>query len=222
MMNNRFLQPQSGNAMVYILIAIALFGALTLTLSRQNDSADGQDISDEMVALYTNELMQYIASTQNVVDQMTFSGTDIGELDFVKPTSATFDTGSNVHKVFHPQGGGLNYQEKFNNKIGVGTTYQWFIQDNINIEWTESPSTDVMIMAYNIQESICAEINKKISGSETIPAATVDLEEIFDPDNFTETAFDTSNCPDCEDYASLCISNASADSYGFYSILATR
>jgi len=211
-----------GNAMVYILIAIALFGALTLTLSRQNDGADGQGISDEMAALYTNELIQYVASAQNVVDQMIFSGTDIGELNFVNPTSAGFNTGSNVHKVFHPQGGGLNYQEKFNSDIGVGTTYQWFVQNNLNIEWTETTANDVMIMAYNIKQNICEEINKKINGSATIPATTVDLEDIFDPDNATETAFDTTNCSDCEDYPSLCISNDAADTYGFYSILATQ
>lgn len=211
-----------GNAMVYILIAIALFGALTLTLSRQNDGADGQGVSDEQAELYALELMQYVASTQNTIDMMLSTGTEVSELDFVIPSDPAFNTGSNVHKVFHPQGGGLNYQEKFSQSISDSASYQWFIQTNLNVEWTETTASDAIMVASYIKQSICEKINERITGNTIIPALTVDIDDIFDPDNASETAFDTSNCSDCEGYSTLCVSNDSADAYAFYNIIASQ
>lgn len=205
--------------MVYVLIAIALFGALTLTLSNQNNNADGQNLDDEKVELYANELIEYIASAQNVIDMMMATGTEVSELNFVNPTSTGFNTPPHQHKVFHPQGGGFNYQEKFNNEISGGVAHQWYIQNNLNVEWTKTTQNDVIMIAYNINPEICAELNKKITGSTTIPALSVALNDIFDPDNFTETAFDTGNCSDCDGHPSLCISNSVADTFGFYDII---
>ena len=87
----RMTNNQSGNAMIYVLIALALFGFLTLTLSRSNNQADGQDIDDEQAELYALELMEYAASAQAVVDQMLFSGSEIDDLDFVIPSDPAFN-----------------------------------------------------------------------------------------------------------------------------------
>jgi len=50
---------EDGNAMIYVLLAIALFGILTATLSGQNNDADGQDIDDEQIEFYASELLEY-------------------------------------------------------------------------------------------------------------------------------------------------------------------
>lgn len=210
----------AGNVMIYILIAVALFGALTLTLSRQNSNSDGQDLSDELIALYSTELLEYIASAQNVVDMMLSTGTTINDLDFTLPNQAGFNTPPNIHKVFHPQGGGLNYRPNIKSDIATDATSQWAINKNINIEWTASTSDDVLFTAYFINRDICANINEQITGDSAIPATSNPHANYFlDTGN---TDLDTTECAECDGYATLCVENDAGDNYSLYNIVAAR
>ncbi len=211
---------QAGNAMVYVLIALALFGFLTITLSSQNDQADGQDISDEELALYANELISYVASAQQVVDMMISTGSEVNDLDFVNPASAGFDSPPHVHKVFHPQGGGLNYQEKFNAIIQNGSSAQWALNNNINVEWTPTTANDVILTAYFVRENVCRIINKTISGETTIPVTANAHADYFL--NTGTSNLNTTECADCEGYPNLCVENNTNDNYSFYSIIAAQ
>ena len=83
-LENGTQRKEHGNAMIYVLIAIVLFGVLTVAMSRQNNQADGQDLSDEQVELYANELLQYVASAQQAVDMMLASGSEVNDLIFFK------------------------------------------------------------------------------------------------------------------------------------------
>ena len=208
--------------MVYVLLAIALFGVLTATLSSQNNQSDGQDIDEELIEFYANELIEYSAAAKNTIDQMIVTGTTIDQIDFINPTSAVpFSTAPHIHKVFHTHGGGLNYQETFNTNIenDLGTTPGWFFQTGINIEWTNTAANDVVISALRIQEAVCAAINEKITGTTTIPQLTVSLDDIFE--NGT-TNLNTTNCAACEGYPALCVENAAGTNWGYFSILAAR
>ena len=211
---------ERGNAMIYVLIALALFGALTFALSNQNNQADGQNIDDEVAELYTNELLEYVVSAQQVVDMMLASGSEVDDLSFVNPTSTGFDTGSHIHKVFHPQGGGLNYQKKFNEAISRRSDAGWYVQTGVNVIWTPTTGNDVILSALRIDKTICENINKKITGNITTPQLTTGLENIFDPGVTTD--LDTISCPNCDGYPSLCVLNQAGDLYGFYSIIAAQ
>ena len=210
---------ERGNAMIYALLAIALFGILTATLSSQNNQADGQDIDDEMVELYANELIEYAAAAKNVVDQMIMTGSTIDDLDFVNPTSAAFDTPPHIHKVFHPQGGGLNYQETFNQTIHTAPNSAWFIQDLINVEWTPTAQNELILSALRVNQAVCSKINQNI-GVVSSPVMLKGLNGYFQT-NGSNVNIDTTECPDCEGYPTLCI-ESSGGVYGFYSILAAR
>ena len=214
-------EATNGNAMIYVLIAIALFGVLTATLSSQNNQADNQDIDDEMVEFYANELIEYAAAAKNVVDQMLMTGSTIDSLDFVNPASAAFDTPPHINKVFHPQGGGLNYKKTFSTNIenNLGLTPGWFFQQNANVEWTESTANDVIISALRIKSSVCKEINKRITGSTTIPQLGTGMNAIFE-DGTADLSI--ANCAGCEGYQTLCVLNSAGDNWGFYSIIAAR
>jgi (2Fe-2S) ferredoxin len=207
----------AGNAMIYVLIALALFGFLTITLSSQNDQADGQDIDDEQAALYANELISYVASAQQVVDMMLATGSEIDDLDFVNPTSGGFDTPPHHHKVFHPAGGGLNYVEKFSADIQNDATSVWAVNNSINVEWTPTASNDVIISSYFITKQICENINKKITGSTAIPITASPHDEYFLSTGTTD--FDTTECAICDGKPTLCVENDTNDNYTFYSII---
>lgn len=209
---------QQGNVMVYILIALALIGFLTLTLSRQNDQSDSQSISDEQVTLYVQELINYVSTAQSSVDMMLAGSSDVSDLDIVLPTDANFDTGSPIHKIFHPLGGGLSYQESFPSAIENGANAGWRITNDMNVFWTESNAHDVILTAYFINRQVCERINSLITGSTTIPATDQEHEEYFGG----SVDLDPTDCPDCEGYPSLCVENNTGDGYSFYSILASQ
>jgi hypothetical protein len=216
--------------MIYVLLAIALFGILTATLSSQNNQSDGQDIDDEMVELYANELIEYAAAAKQVVDQMLMTGSSIDDLDFINPESAGFDTPPHIHKVFHPQGGGLNYvgpsYPPFDEAYHPTYEEGWHILLN-NVEWTPSTATDILFSAFFIEEQVCAAINKQITGSETIPVHAIGG---YGPNaHFAVPApyaapieFTSAECPECEGYPSLCMVNTLEDSWTFYNIIAAR
>lgn len=214
---------ERGNAMIYVLLAIALFGVLTATLSGQNSDADGQDIDDEQIEFYASELLEYSAAAKSVIDQMLITGSTIDDLDFINPTSAGFDTPPHIHKVFHPSGGGLNYNATPNNDIMTITDVNagWHTQKSINVDWTPTSSNDVLLSAYQINRQICEKINSKISGSDTVPTLTSSATDYF-IDDATNTNLTVSACASCEGFPSLCVENAAQTNYTFYTILAAR
>lgn len=203
--------------MVYVLIALALFGFLTLTLSNQNDQTDGEGIRDEETMLYVNELLSYVGSAQQAADMMISTGTAPNNLDLVLPTAAAFNTAPHIHKLFHPQGGGLNYQEKFSENLQNGATSQWAVNNNINVEWTPSTNNDVILTAYFITQEACAAINQIITGSATIPATDSPHAEYFLSTG--TTALNTAECAACDGYPALCVENDTTDNYSFYNII---
>ena len=91
-----------------MLIAIALFAALSFTLGRQSDTSEVGSLEGERAELYASQLISYATQTKSAIDQMLFtSASDIDDLDFMAPTDANFETAPVIHKVYHPQGGGL-------------------------------------------------------------------------------------------------------------------
>ena len=214
---------QRGNAMIYILIALGLFGFLTVTMSRQNQQADGRNLSKENIVLYTNNLIEYTTAAQQVITMMLTSGSQISDLDFTSPSDATFNTPSFIHKIFHPRGGGLNYIPRPDEDMMADITGNagWQFQTQINVEWTKSTDEEIILTAHKIKRDLCENINLKITGNTTIPTLTTPIEDHF-VEGIADTDFTTTQCPDCEGYVALCVENAAQDSYAFYTILAAQ
>ncbi|MEM8833547.1 MAG: hypothetical protein AAGB32_03295 [Pseudomonadota bacterium] len=219
---------QRGNAMIYILVALALFGFLTLALTRQNLRSDNQNLSRERIDLYSNELIEYVGSAQQVIDMMIMSGSDANDLDFMLPTNVGFNTAPHIHKVFHPSGGGLNYLPEPSSNIlePISADAGWQYQDQINVEWTPldnlgNPTNDVLIIAHEIKRPICEYINEQITGSTTIPVLTGTIATHFVPGGGNND-FTTTECAACEGYSSLCVANNAQTAYSYYTILEAR
>lgn len=223
-------REERGNALIYVLIAIALFAGLSFTLGRQTDTSEVGSLSEERAGLYATQLISYAAQSKSAVDQMLFTAaSDIDDLDFMAPTDVNFDTGTLIHKVYHPQGGGLNP-----GKIPADTINQvtndpepgWYLGRFNNVEWTETTGDDVILIAYQITEQICGMINEKINGSSTIPTMTNSIRNVMIDDTLhggTNVELTTDGgdiCPDCENMGSLCVQEGGI--FGFYTILADQ
>lgn len=210
---------ESGNALVYVLVAIVLFAALSFTLTRQTDTDEAGYLSDDKAALYASEIISYTAATKSAVDQMLFSGSNLDNLDFILPSDAAFDTGSDIHKLFHPQGGGLNYRALRSEQVVDSAGGVYIVQKDV--EWTDSTGTDVILSFYNLNAAICAELAEKIDNTQHSPSSDAIIDDIFVTQGDSDT-LDTTTCPTCENKFSAVIENASNNSCTFYTVLTER
>lgn len=227
---------QAGNALIYVLIAIALFAALSMTLGRQTDTSESSSLSDDKAALYATQLISYAAQAKSAVDQMLFSGASIDQLDFARPGSATYDAGATTDKikrVYHPDGGGLSagtLSEEVLAYTGTDPEAGWYMGRFNNIEWTKTTATDVVLVAYGINKKVCQSINIKANGSPNIPQLTDSIKEILIDDvyhtgvntDFTTDSGGTPICAACDKVSSLCVEDAAAGLYGFYAVIENR
>lgn len=227
------INTQSGNALVYVLIAIALFAALSFTLARNTDTSEADMLSDDQAELYAVQLISYATQAKSAVDQMIFTGSDIDDLDFTLPNEADFNTPPHIHKVYHPDGGGLNPARIPEEAIDQSTSDpppRWYMGRFNNVEWTDTSNDDVILVAFQIKQSVCEKLNQKITGSTSIPTMGDSIKEtMIDDAYYTGTNVDLTTdptgspiCGDCHKKASLCVQNQAGDAYGFYTIIADQ
>jgi hypothetical protein len=226
---------ERGNALIYVLVAIVLFAALSMTLGRQTDTSESSDLDDAKAEMHATQLMSYAAATKNSIDQMLFSNNNaLAQLDFTLPTQAGFNTAPTLYKVYHPDGGGLN-AARLPSDITTSAVSDpvagWYLGRFNNIEWTPTAATDVVLVAFQIKRSVCEKINLKVTGSATIPQLGDSIRETMIDDSLytgatnvdlTTDPAGTPLCAACHKRASLCVEDASAGTYGFYTVIADR
>jgi len=176
---------EAGNALIYVLVAIVLFAALSFTLTRQTDTDEAGYLSSDQAELYASEIIAYAASAKSTVDQMMLTGSSIDDLDFILPSDAAFDTGSDIHKVFHPQGGGLNYRALRSEQITDATGGIFVVKKNV--EWTSSTATDAILSFYRLNRSICTRLIEKIDNTLHAPSSDAIIDDIFTDEADTDT-----------------------------------
>ena len=211
--------------MIYVLIAIVLFAALSFTLSRQSDTGDENSLGQDQAGLFATQLISYSAQVKSTVDQMLFTGSLGRELLFVLPTDATFNVGSHTEKVFHPEGGGLipaNLPVDATHEVSSAPPAGWYMGRFNNVEWTKTDTQDVLLVAHQIARSVCENINKKITGTTDIPALSVAPAKVLIDASFhsgENQDFEKAQCKTCADYHSLCVSNPAKTEWSFYNVI---
>ncbi len=218
---NRNKNSQNGNVLVYVLIAIVLFAALGFTLSRQTQNSSTKEIDSAKADILAMDMLSYSVQAKSVIDQMVFTGSNIAGLVFTLPSEAGFSTSPHIHKVFHPEGGGLtlaNLPAKAKAQTLSTPPAGWYLGRFNNIEWSKDSGTDVILTAHQIAKPICESINKNITGSVAIPALSGSLSNYL-VDTGTNNDLTAVVCAACDGYMSLCVSNSAADTYSFYSVL---
>lgn len=217
----------SGNAMIYVLIVIALFAALAFILSRQGQNGEHSAMGAQQIEIESTQMLQASMQIKQAIDSMMFGGTTIDALDFMPPSDAAFDTPPRTVKVFHPDGGGVIMPHLPDGAAGSASdpAAGWYLGRFNTVEWTESTATDVILTAYDIPKALCAKINEKLTGSATIPVSSAPLRDVLVDDaahSGSNVALTATNCPGCEGKASLCVEGPTNDIWAFYSILEQR
>ncbi len=218
---------EAGNIIFLILIAVALFGALTFTLTKSIQSGGSTELDEARIKQYASEILSYASDADSVITQMGFNGSDISEVDPILPSDVNFEAGSDIHKLFHIDGGGLNYkaakEPPFLMVSPAPTTQSaWVVSNDTNVEWTSTTADDIILTAFGIEEAVCAKINKIITGSTTIPSlvggSPATLDSLWAEDG-GGVDFNATACGAWEGNSAVFVSNSTSNRWAFYSIV---
>ncbi|MBI4031193.1 MAG: hypothetical protein HY370_05905 [Proteobacteria bacterium] len=99
---------ERGNVLFLILIAVALFAALSYAVTQSTRSGTG-DASSETSLVNSSTLTQYPAGIRTGLVRMIVSKGAVAD-DLAFNTPSDFPLGNNNFGVFHPAGGQATYQ----------------------------------------------------------------------------------------------------------------
>lgn len=165
---------EGGNVLFLILIAVALFAALSYAMSKSSGTANSSQSKSSELNLQTSQLLQYLASLKQNVLRLKTRGCDITEMSFER---APFD-GSDANYInpnspsdfschlFHPDGAGTPEwkTQPFQNQDLVFSSYKsprftatWYVED-IGID--QRP--ELMALIGIVNEDLCYQLNEKL------------------------------------------------------------
>ena len=104
--------PESGSVLIYILMAIALFGALSFAVANIMRSGGG-DPNREAMNLQSTDVLQYGDALKRAVQGMRIRSAEDSQISFETPQLSGYaphaSCTTNPCRVFHPAGGGIAY-----------------------------------------------------------------------------------------------------------------
>lgn len=207
-----------GNALIYILIAVALLAALTYTLSRSGGGQQANQLDSSRIKLLASDLINHATSSEMTVAQMQQWGANLDDIRSDLPGTVPYASNTNM-QLHHPAGGGLTVFENDVDYFDANGTTGWALQGNVNVDWSPSTATDLIYTFINVRDDVCAQINARFLDSEAIPVSTVDFANTF-IENATDDPFIAAECSDCVGIKSMCISDGTTNA--FYNIIGSR
>lgn len=154
-----FRKDERGNALFLILIAVALFAALSYAVT-QSGRGSGT-IDKEQALISSSQITQFPAAVRTAVTRMVITGTDVTELDFVNDGTAA------DAEVFDTTGGGVVYQDPPGN-IGGATAWTFLDALDATDGWyvtkigsdANSVGREVLAVLNGVSLNICSSILK--------------------------------------------------------------
>lgn len=199
-MNNK----ERGNVLFLILIAVALFAALSYAVTQSTRGGGNADSESSLID--SASLTQFGSSLAVAVMRMQISGVDETDLCFYSGSNnATYNHAScsdNDNNVFHSDGGGVSYQNPTN---GFNDGTEWEFTSRVQIfgqggtvpgSTGNDEEAELAILLRGMNENICLKINEEI-GISGIPVDSGDIQvDRFDGDFSQNDSIDGCN-PNC-------------------------
>ncbi|MBU6234213.1 MAG: hypothetical protein KGQ41_00060 [Alphaproteobacteria bacterium] len=215
---------ESGNVLLYVLIAVVLFGLLSFAMTKQNgDDSMAGSVAEGKARFRGEDLLNYATNIRTAIEQMVVMQNVLPtEVNFIKPSDANYNTAPHTAKVFHPVGGGINVMNPADEAYQSGSAKRgWVVQQGTNVVWTQTAASDIILTFLDIDSKACGEINRRLYKDATIPTTTVNTEAAFVNGGGNDADFLTADCPSCNQRNSFCIKD-SAGAYVFYNIVYAR
>ena len=171
------MKNESGNAMWFILLAIALLVALTVAITRSSDTTE-QSGDVERQRIEGSDIMRYAASIQQAVEQMRLRGLSENEISFENSFISGYTNArcaDNGCRIFNVEGGGITYQSAGSNTSAA----PWLFTGADSVAGagedgtgeTSSEDNELLIILPGISQGLCGRINTEL-GISGIPQDT--------------------------------------------------
>ena len=178
------MSAQRGNALWFILIGVALLGALTMILSRGGSSVD-QSGDFEQRQVKVSQMLRYAKSLEAGIQQMRLRGVSENDVSFWHDSDGNgtedasddyFNANCTVTdcKLFDVGGGGLTYTPP---PSGVSDASDWIFSGDNDIDTVGTTSPDLVMFLPQVKASVCAHINRVLSTSYGGTESNVDFTE---------------------------------------------
>lgn len=222
---------ESGNILIYVILAIFLFGALIAIL---RGGGSQQNIDQESLILKVNQVRQYASELERGVQFILAQGHSESELRFAHPNHSSVygDLSADTpftRQVFHPSGGNVEWQD--NDPSIQSTDSDWlFNGDNAitNVSTIGGTSgIELLAILPNVSENFCTTVNnstgmENISGDPPQDTATMNITSLY---TGTFTATDTISGTNIDRQSEGCIEGGgtpAAGTYHYYKVLLAR
>ncbi len=174
--NLRKRYKERGNVLFLILIAVALFAALSYAVTQSTRSGGGSG-DNETALINSAQLTQYPATVRTAVMRMIIRGTNMTDLEFVAPANFDADctntaAGGGVINydwcVFHPEGGGETWAEAPNVLMAAGAPGTWIYNYNNRVQnlgttpAAGAGGNDLIAFLPGITDTLCTRINEEL------------------------------------------------------------
>lgn len=177
-------KSQSGNVLIIIFIAIALFSALSFTVADIMRTGDPQSIAREQSYLYADELLDYAQNLRLAVQDVRISNgcsdTDISFENNNVSGYAHAPAASDLCKIFHPAGGGMSYIPPNERIIDTAFSSQaahfyknWFFTGTTSISSLGTSEPDLITNVIYVRLSVCEAINDRAGIANPPPTVTL-------------------------------------------------
>lgn len=183
---------QNGNVIFFILIAIALFAALSMAVN-QAGQGNGGEITEEKSRVYASEIMEYGDLLSATLSKLRLSGCSLEQISFERTGSTDYANGTapvdNTCDVFSNEGGGLTWPDfspaafdpAWSSHADFGDPI-FSIKNEIPQVGTDGDganSFDLVMFVEGLAAGVCSAINQRIDGS-TLPDSADEMETKYD------------------------------------------
>lgn len=206
---------QAGNVLFLILIAVALFAALSYAVTQS--TRGGGDIDEDKVKMDVAQLFQYLSALDfAVMRMMTINGCSENDINFdndkyIRNNGAiAMPTGTHLYApadgscdIFHTNGGAMHFYELPQQYIVTGHTGEWrsgnMYMVDAPVENIGSAADDLIVSLGHVSANMCSAINEASGLGSAIPTANIgDANDYFNGDyNASATQINVSSYTFC-------------------------
>ena len=169
-LKKNFRKGERGNVLFLILIAVALFAALSYAVTSSTRGGGG-NASEETNLVQSSAVTQYPSGIRTSLIRMIVNGVDPGELYFDTPANSFGDEINTAqeerHAVFHPNGGGAVKGTAPADIMTSGTQGNWLFSsdyqiDGIGTTAAANTANDIIAFLPGVTNSLCAKVNQEL------------------------------------------------------------
>jgi hypothetical protein len=243
MSNKNYRTSEKGNVLFLILIAVALFAALSYVVTQSTRSGSGSTEREQNI-LSSAQMTQYPTALRTALIRMVLAGTPIEHVAFnsTAPFYSSTIGRTEAAYVFSPKGGAAIYQEAPADLMTSGVATGWTFNANNRIPGIglddDGAGNEVIAFLSGVSNGVCKQVNEELgvnlAGCTLVAgvpnAGTVDVANGMNNTNAsaytfpsTGTAIVGAGCTTgLARQASGCFTNAAGTTFTFYSVLLER